>query len=297
VPTLTLGHFYAPLSRMNDSRKTGGGPAFPEGRRRRRRGIVLKGGKAPLGAKELERHARLIAEGRPMSGRSGSYVYYMRKGRQRWHRYIIPRDPRTPAQQRSRAIFGAASKTWSESKELTDEQRDAWRADAAKRQSRPRLGSSGPLTSQQDFVGRNSAKDQRDSGMRLHPSKRERDKTKSREPKLESTREVAQSQSLTQSTRGTRRALTVYAPSPHHVARGYARKARGRKLMSQVSRFQRVTRSAWERRRTNTGAPPRQHRWKSGHAGGVGNVGARKQSSGLARGRRSAHCYGRRRGG
>ncbi len=58
--------------------------------------MVLKGGKAPLGVKERELHARLIAEGRPMSGRSGSYVYYMRKGRQRWHRYIIPRDPRTP---------------------------------------------------------------------------------------------------------------------------------------------------------------------------------------------------------
>ena len=81
---------------MNNRPKTSGGPAFPQRKRRRKRGIVLTGGKAPLGAKELERHARLIAEGRSMSGRSGSYVYYMRKGRQRWRRYIIPRDPTHP---------------------------------------------------------------------------------------------------------------------------------------------------------------------------------------------------------
>ncbi len=220
----------------------------------------------------------------------------MRKGRQRWHRYVIPRDPRTPAQQRSRAVFGAASKTWSESKELTDDLRDAWHADAAKRQSRSRLGSSGPLTSQQDFVGRNCAKDQRDSGTLLHPSKRKRDKTKSREPKLELVREVAQSHRPTQSAWGTRRALTVYAPSPHRVARGYARKAKRRQLTSQVPRFQRVTRSTWERLQINTGVPPGQHRWESGHTSRVGKAGAGKHSSGLARRRRSAHCDGRRRG-
>jgi hypothetical protein len=230
---------------MNDRPKTSRGPAFPEGRGRRRRGIVPKGGKAPLGVNALKLHAQLIAEGTPMSGRSGGYVYYRSKGRQRWHRYIIPRDPRTPAQQRSRAVFGAASKTWSESEELTDELRDAWHADAAKRKSRSRLGSSGPLTSQQDFVGRNCAGHQRDSRVLLHPLKREREKTKSHEPKLELAREVGQSQRLTRSAWGTRRAYTVHASSLHRVARGYARKAKGRQLMSQVARFQRFTQSAW----------------------------------------------------
>lgn len=232
-----------------------------------------------------------------MSGRSGSYVYYMRKDRQRWHRYIIPRDPRTPAQQRSRAVFGAASKTWSERQELTDELRDAWHADAAKRQSRPRLGSSGLLTSQQDFVGRNCAKDQRDSGILLHPLNREREKTKPIEHKPAFASQVSPSQPFAPSTSGTRRAYTMYAPSLHRVARGYARKAKGRQLVSQVVRFQRFTRSAWERPRTTTGVPPRQHRWESGHTSGVGKVGALNPPSGLARGRRSARCYGRRRGG
>src|ERR1039458_1463945 len=152
---------------MNDRPTSNTGPAFPQRKRRRRRGIVPKGGEAFLGAKDRKLHDVLKKDGRPKSGRAGAYVYYMRKGRQCWRRYGVPKDPHTNAQRRSRAIFGTASKTWSADELLTDEQRDAWYAQGAKTRSRPRLGSSGKLTGQQDFVGRNCAKGQRGRGVRV----------------------------------------------------------------------------------------------------------------------------------
>ena len=39
----------------------------------------------------------------PNSGRWGDWVYYVRGGEQCCRRYLMPRDPRTPAQLRSRA--------------------------------------------------------------------------------------------------------------------------------------------------------------------------------------------------
>jgi hypothetical protein len=95
---------------------------------------------------ELEQHAWLLAEGKPLSGRHGPFVYYWAYGRQHWRRDVIPRDPRTPAQQRSRAAFATASKGWSETAPLTEERRDAWHAAAAKITSKPRLWQSGILT-------------------------------------------------------------------------------------------------------------------------------------------------------
>src|SRR5512146_465634 len=88
------------------------------------------------------------------SGRSGEWVYYVRGKKQCRRRYVRPRDPRTPAQLRVRAAFGAASRFWSHTLELTEAQRDAWEAAANKRQSRPRLGQSGPLTGQQYFMAK-----------------------------------------------------------------------------------------------------------------------------------------------
>ena len=90
-----------------------------------------------------------VHDGRLKSGRIGPYVYYVREGHQHRRLYVVPRDPRTPAQQRSRSIFGAASVTWSANGPLTDQQRNAWRAEGAKTRSRPRLGTSGKLTGQQ----------------------------------------------------------------------------------------------------------------------------------------------------
>ena len=72
------------------------------------------------------------------SGRSGEWVYYVRGNKQCRRRYVVPKDPRTPAQMRVRAAFGAASRYWSHTLELTEAQRDAWEAVANKRHSRPR---------------------------------------------------------------------------------------------------------------------------------------------------------------
>jgi hypothetical protein len=229
------------------------GPAFPPSKPRRRRRCVLTGGKACLTARERKLHDQLKKDGRPKSGRAGAYVYYMRKGRQCWRRYVVPKDPHTNAQRRSRAIFGTASKTWSADESLTDEQRDAWYAQGAKTRSRPRLGSSGKLTGQQDFVGRNCAKGQRERGVRMKPRKPEQKKgeRKAQQPVLIA--EAPQSQIVTQSTWGTRRASAMAGRYRHRVSRGYARKGKNRLLTSQRPVSQWFAQSTWD-------PPPEQYR-------------------------------------
>jgi hypothetical protein len=230
---------------MNDGSRSNTGPAFAERKPRRKRGIVPQGAKALLGAKERKLHDQLKKDGRPKSGRAGAYVYYMRKGRQCWRRYVVPNDPRTAGQRRSRSVFATASKTWSADELLTAEQRDAFYAEGAKTRSRPRLGSSGPLTGQQDFIGRNCTKAQRERGLLLEPLKREKKKleTKAQTPKLIA--EAPRYQIVTQSTSGTRRAFAGVGPCTRRVPRGYARKGRNRLLTSQrtVSRW--FTRSSF----------------------------------------------------
>jgi hypothetical protein len=88
----------------------------------------------------------------PMSGRFGDRVYYMRGKKQCCRRYVVPRDPRTPAQLRWRAALSAASKAWSDNREITEAQRRACRVAGAKERSRRRLGLSGPLTGQLYYV-------------------------------------------------------------------------------------------------------------------------------------------------
>jgi hypothetical protein len=78
-----------------------------------------------------------------MNGRAGHYVYYWAYGRLCWCRYAVPKDPRTVTQQSSRAARGTASMAWSQNQALTEEQRDAWHAEAAKLITRPRLAQSG----------------------------------------------------------------------------------------------------------------------------------------------------------
>ena len=85
-------------------------------------------------------------------------MYYVRKGKQCRRRYVLPKDPKSPAQLRSRAAFGGASHYWSHTLDFSEQERDAWEAAANQRQSRPRLGQSGPLTGQQHYVGRACAK-------------------------------------------------------------------------------------------------------------------------------------------
>jgi hypothetical protein len=110
----------------------------------------------------------------PRSDRWGQWVYYPRGNKQCRRRYVVPRDPRTPGQLRSRAALGAASKAWTESSRLTPADRQAWIAAGAKVQSRVRLGQSGPLTGQQHFVGRNCETAQLGLDLLLRPeAKRE----------------------------------------------------------------------------------------------------------------------------
>jgi hypothetical protein len=91
------------------------------------------------------------------NGRCGDWVYYLRPGnKQCRRRWVRPKDPRTPAQRQIRARLSAASRKYSA--ELTDQELDACIAAGARRQSRPRLGQSGPLTGQQYLVRREYAR-------------------------------------------------------------------------------------------------------------------------------------------
>ena len=235
-------------------------PAVRHANQRRKRGTVPKGGRAALSPKERELHAQLRADGRLKSGRSGGYDYYVVNGKQRWRRHSVPKDPRTPAQQRARARFAAASKMWSEDGPMTEGLRNAWCANGAKKQSRPRLGQSGPLTGQQDFIGRNCARKQRGSGMLLDPLQRERTKPKNKEDLPELMTQVFQSQPFTRSTAWPCRAITLTVLSYRRVPRGYLRKIKVRQLVLQVPRLQSVTRSTSDRPQTSSRVLPWQCR-------------------------------------
>ena len=180
--------------------------AIPQSRPRRR------GRKAVLGLKDLQLHYQLMHDGRLKSGRAGAYVYYVRDGQQQSRLYVVPRDPRTPAQQRARAKFGAASRTWSASGPLTDPQRNAWRTEGAKTRSRPRLGSSGKLTGQQAFVGRNCARSQRERGMLLDPAKEQRKNEASQAHQPALVVQTTQCQRVTKSTWDHHRTYTGALP-------------------------------------------------------------------------------------
>ena len=180
---------------------------------RRRRGNTCKSRMPVLGAKDLQLHRQLMNDGRLKSGRAGAYVYYVRDGQQRSRRYVVPRDPRTPAQQRARAIFSAASRTWSATGPLSDQQRDAWRTEGAQTRSRPRLGSSGKLTGQKHFVGRNCAKAQREHSLLWEPPQPEHNETTPAHPPV-LVMERKQSQRVTESTWDRPRTYTGALPWP-----------------------------------------------------------------------------------
>jgi hypothetical protein len=123
-------------------------------------------------------------------------------------RYVVPRDPRTAGQLRARSAFGAASKAWSHSLKLTQEEREAWRTAAAKIQSRPRLGQSGPLTGQMHYVGRKCAKGQlsREEKHPVRGGKRECQRA---------TLQTPQTQRVARSTWEQRLSTTCTPPEPH----------------------------------------------------------------------------------
>ena len=90
------------------------------------------------------------------SGRDGDFVYYMRGRNLCRRRDVIPKNVRTTGRRRARGAFGVIAKAWS--RVLTEAQRRAWNAAAAKVRSRPRLWQSGWLTGQTFFTGINSAR-------------------------------------------------------------------------------------------------------------------------------------------
>jgi hypothetical protein len=191
-----------------------------------------------------------------MSGRCGGYVYYWAYGRLCWRVYVIPKDPRTPEQRRSRAAFGAASKAWSQDQPLTEEQRNAWRAEAAKTKCTPRLGQSGVLTGQQHFVGRNSMKQQWGLGLLLKPRKRESKKTDGSTQNTRFFAQVQQPQSLVRPTWEPRRACTGTAPDPPAAAKACAQDPIGRYVPSQLPFPQRFTRPSSDRSQTASSPLP-----------------------------------------
>ena len=106
----------------------------------------------------------------PKSGRSGDFVFYMRRKTLCRRRYVVPRNVRTAPRRRTRGTFGAIAKAWG--KRLTEEQRQAWVASGAKVKSQPRLWQSGPLFGAMHFEGINSARARIGREMLLWPPER-----------------------------------------------------------------------------------------------------------------------------
>jgi hypothetical protein len=99
------------------------------------------------------KHAGLVTRMKildiPQSGKRGSFVTVRTRYGQSSRPLVIPRDPKTPAQLRSRSTLGHVAPRW---RGLTDEQRTVWNTGGRKLRSRPRLGQSGPLTGCQFFT-------------------------------------------------------------------------------------------------------------------------------------------------
>ena len=273
--------------------------AAPHKDRRGRRRTVPWCRDPVLGPRYRQLHAQLIAEGKPMSGRCGGYVYYWAYGRLCWHLYVVPKDPRTAAQRRSRAAFSAASRAWSKNESLTEEQRDAWYAEAAKIKTRPRLAQSGPLTAQQHFVGRNSLKERWGLPLLLEPPEGKRKKAvhppqccyggrEGRTQNTEFSAQVQRPQWLVRPTWETRRACAAPAPSLPSPARAYAQEAIGRLAHSQLPFPQRLTRPSSERLQTASRPLPVQCRWQARSHSRIGSIRVPRWSSTLAQVRRSA---------
>lgn len=195
-----------------------------------------------------------------MSGRFGAFVYYWAYGRQCWHRLVLPKDPRSPAQQRSRAAFRAATKAWSKNVPLTDAQRNAWGAEAAKLKSRPRLAQSGPLTAQQSFVGCNSVKPRWGQPLLVEPPARKPKTTEVWPAGSNAAPLILQSSEVGQPFLGTEPPGATPPPSRYPGLHRVATKAPHRCLPAQMPCRQEVTKPSSGRFHTASVAPPYQCR-------------------------------------
>jgi hypothetical protein len=214
----------------------------------------------PLKPIDLKTHTQLLGAHRMMSGRCRGYVYWWRKGRLHWRRYVVPKDPHTLAQRRSRAAFGTASKAWSENNTLTQEQRDAWYAAAAKIKSRPRLGQSGPLTAQQHIVGSNSLKERWGLQLLLEPPTGGRKKAECRMQNTQSSAQVPQPQRVVRPTWEPRRACARPAPDLPGAAKGRTGRPSALRVPTQVAHYQSLARPSSERFRATSVPLPMHYR-------------------------------------
>jgi hypothetical protein len=85
----------------------------------------------------------------PTSGKIGSQVYLIGRNGQVVRTRVIPSNPKSDAQNFTRASFAQASRSWDT---IGQSAQLAWISAAAAHESRPRLGMSGPLTGNQFFV-------------------------------------------------------------------------------------------------------------------------------------------------
>ena len=182
---------------------------------------------APLTPIDLETHKQLVDAHRIMSGRCRGYVYSWWKGKLHRRRYVVPRDPRTPAQRRSRGAFGKASKAWSENQPLTQAQRDAWYAAAGNIKSKPRLGTSGFLNAQQHFVGSNALKQRWGLPLLLEPPKGGKKNVECGMQKTEAAPEVSLPQRLKPTSSDRHRTAPRPTPDQHRTHTGPARATPG----------------------------------------------------------------------
>ena len=217
-----------------------------------------------------------------MSGRRGGYVYSWHHGQLHWRRYVVPKDPHTLAQRRSRAAFGAASKAWSENNTLTQQQRDAWHAAAAKIKSRPRLGQSGTLTAQNHIVGSNSRKERWVLPLLLEPPRREKKKLEVRMQNTESSAQVPQPQRLVRPTWEPRRACARPAPDLAGAAKGRTGRPTALGVPTQMAHYQSLTRPSSERFRAASVPLPMHYRWQARSPRRISSIGSPRPSSTLA---------------
>ncbi len=64
---------------------------------------------------------------RTISGRVGSLVFYESRGNQYIRRYVIPRNPNTPAQHSQRALFASAVFRW---QHISESAKERWKTKA-----------------------------------------------------------------------------------------------------------------------------------------------------------------------
>jgi hypothetical protein len=168
----------------------------------------------------------------------------------------------TPKQRRSQAAFGAASKAWSENHPLSQEQRAAWYASAAKIESKPRLWQSGFLTAQLHFVGINSRKER----WGLPPGARA-----TRAGKKDGRRQGANYEILCTSG-ATPEAFRAHAGSLHRARKGCAAWATAPRVATHATLRQSLTRATSDFRRAATALMPVRCRWEASSAGRVGRI-------------------------